>query len=189
MRIIGGEFKSRIFSPGKNFKARPTTDFARENLFNILANRVDFEDIKVLDLFAGTGSISFEFASRGCGNVTSVELDRMHFAFICSVIEKLDLKGTINPVCADTFRFIKKNKEHFNIIFADPPYDLNRLNEIPELVMSSDLLSPEGLFILEHGKRNDFSLHPDFLELRVYGSVHFTFFKHDTIESGKLSAE
>jgi len=189
MRIIGGEFKSRIFSPGKNFKARPTTDFARENLFNILANRIDFEDIKVLDLFSGTGSISFEFASRGCHNVTCVELDRMHFAFICSVIEKLDLKRTINPVCADTFRFLQKTKERYDIIFADPPYDLKRLSEIPELVMNSDLLSPHWLFILEHGKRNDFSLHPGFLELREYGSVHFTFFKHHTIESGKRSPE
>lgn len=178
MRIIGGEFKSRIFSPGKNFKARPTTDFARENLFNILANRLDFGDVKVLDLFAGTGSISFEFASRGATNITCVELNRMHFAFICSVIEKLDLKGIVKPVCADTFRFIQKTKEHYNVIFGDPPYDLKRLSEIPELVMNSNLLAPRGIFILEHGKRNDFSLHPDFLELRVYGSVHFTFFKH-----------
>jgi 16S rRNA (guanine966-N2)-methyltransferase len=177
MRIIGGTFKSRVFKPGKNFRARPTTDFARENLFNILSNRYDFENKSVLDLFAGTGSISFEFASRGCPNITCVELDRFHYAFICSVIDKLDLKKVINPLNADAFRVVKKIGQHFDLIFADPPYELKRLSDLPDLIMSSDLLTKDGLFILEHGKTNDFSSHPDFLEIRVYGSVHFSFFK------------
>jgi 16S rRNA (guanine966-N2)-methyltransferase len=176
MRIIGGTFKSRVFKPGKNFRARPTTDFARENLFNILANRYDFENKNVLDLFAGTGSISFEFASRGCPNITCVELDHFHYAFICSVIDKLGLKKVINPLNADAFRVVKKIGQQFDFIFADPPYDLKRLADLPDLIMSSNLLSKEGLFILEHGKTNDFSSHPDFSEIRVYGSVHFSFF-------------
>jgi len=176
MRIIGGTFKSRVFKPGKNFRARPTTDFARENLFNILSNRYDFENKSVLDLFAGTGSISFEFASRGCPNITCVELDHFHYAFICSVIEKLGLKKVINPLNADAFRVVKKIGRQFDFIFADPPYDLKRLSDLPDLIMSSNLLRKEGLFILEHGKTNDFSSHPDFSEIRVYGSVHFSFF-------------
>jgi len=178
MRIIGGEFKSRIFNPGKNFKARPTTDFARENLFNILSNRLDFENSKILDLFSGTGGISFEFASRGCPSITCIELNRFHFVFICSVIEKLNLKNRIKPFNVDVFRFIGKSKEQFDIIFADPPYDLKRLPEMPDLIMNSNLLDRQGLFILEHGKQNNFTSHPDFTELRVYGSVHFSFFRH-----------
>ena len=176
MRIIGGAFKSRIFRPGKNFKARPTTDFARENLFNILNNRYNFENKKVLDLFSGTGSISFEFASRGCENITSVELDRFHFNFICSVIEKLDIKDTVKALNGDVFKFIGRSPEQFDIIFADPPYELKRLAEIPDLILNSNLLPDEGLLILEHGKTNDFSLHPLYSELRTYGSVHFSFF-------------
>ncbi len=176
MRIIGGAFKSRIFRPAKNFKARPTTDFARENLFNILINRYDFENKRVLDLFSGTGSISFEFASRGCQNVTSVELDRFHHQFICSVIEKLDLKRSVKALNVDVFKFISRTPEQYDLIFADPPYELNRIAEIPDLILNSNLLNIEGLFILEHGKTNDFSQHPLFRELRKYGSVHFSFF-------------
>ena len=178
MRIIGGTFKSRIFRPGKNFKARPTTDFARENLFNILSNRFNFDDKKILDLFAGTGSISFEFASRGCKEIICVESDRIHFNFICSVIDTLGLKNIVRPLCDDVFRVIERKKQKFDIIFADPPYDLKRLADLPDLIMNKDLLSSEGLFILEHGKTNDFSFHPDFKELRKYGSVHFSFFEH-----------
>jgi len=176
MRIIGGAFKSRIFRPGKNFKARPTTDFARENLFNILNNRYIFEDKKILDLFSGTGSISFEFASRGCQSITSVEMDRFHYNFICSVIEKLDIKDSVKAINGDVFKFIGRSPEQYNIIFADPPYELKRLPEIPDLILNSNLLPDEGLLILEHGKTNDFSIHPNFSELRTYGSVHFSFF-------------
>jgi len=176
MRIIGGSFRSRIFSPGKNFQARPTTDFARENLFNILENRYNFENKIVLDLFSGTGSISFEFVSRGCQNVTSVELDLNHYNFICSVIEKLAIKSYVLALKTDVFKFIVRSLAQYNIIFADPPYDLKRLAEIPDLILNSNLLTDDGLLILEHGKSNDFSLHPFFRELRTYGSVHFSFF-------------
>ena len=177
MRIIGGSFKSRTFSPGKNFRARPTTDFARENLFNILTNRYDFDNKKILDLFAGTGSISFEFASRGCKDITCVESDHVHYKFICSVVDKLGLNKIVRPMNLDAFRVIEKINHQFDIIFADPPYDLKRLTDLPDLVMNANLLNKEGLFILEHGKKNDFIAHPDFLELRIYGSVHFSFFQ------------
>ena len=136
MRIIGGYFKHRIFNPRKNFKARPTTDFAKENLFNILSNRYDFENKKVLDLFSGTGSISFEFASRGCKDITSVESDHVHYEFICSIIDKLGLKKCIKPLRKDVFTVIQKIGREFDIIFADPPYDLKGLNELPDLIMN-----------------------------------------------------
>lgn len=177
MRIIGGIFKSRAFSPGKNFRARPTTDFARENLFNILSNRYEFDNKRVLDLFSGTGCISFEFASRGCQDVTSIELDRFHYAFICSVVEKLEIKRSVRVLNADVFKFIGRSAESFNMIFADPPYELKRLAELPDLILNSKLLSEGGLFILEHGKTNDFTKHTRFKELRTYGSVHFSFFE------------
>lgn len=176
MRIIGGIFKSRIFRPGKNFKARPTTDFARENLFNILDNRYNFDNKKILDLFSGTGSITFEFVSRGCPDVTSVEIDRFHYQFICSVIEQLDVKGSVKALNVDVFKFIGHSPWQYNIIFADPPYELKQLGEIPDLIFKSNLLSDEGLLILEHGKTNDFSSNPFFREMRSYGSVHFSFF-------------
>jgi 16S rRNA (guanine966-N2)-methyltransferase len=175
MRIIGGIFKSRIFRPNKSFKARPTTDFARENLFNILCNRYLFDNKKILDLFSGTGSISFEFASRGCQDITCVELDRHHYNFICSVIEILKIKDSLKAVNSDVFKFISRSAEQFDIIFADPPYELKRLAEIPDLILNSI----NGLLILEHGKTNDFSSHPLFGELRTYGSVHFSFFTRD----------
>ncbi len=177
MRIIGGNFKHRFFNPGRNFRARPTTDFAKENLFNILSNRYDFGNKKVLDLFAGTGSISFEFASRGCQDITSVESDHVHYEFICSIIDKLGLKGNIKPLRKDVFTVIQKIGREFDIIFADPPYDLKGLIELPDLIMKGNILSYDGLFILEHGKRVDFSSHPDFKELRRYGSVYFSFFQ------------
>ena len=179
MRIIGGAFKSRIFRPAKNFKARPTTDFARENLFNILENRYDFETKKILDLFSGTGSISFEFVSRGCPDVTSVELDRFHYQFICSVIEKLEIKGELKALNADAFKFIARSPAVFDLIFADPPYELKQIAEIPDRILNGNLLHNQGLLILEHGKTNDFSSHPLFRELRKYGSVHFSFFSRE----------
>jgi 16S rRNA (guanine966-N2)-methyltransferase len=181
MRIIGGIFKSRIFKPGKNFKARPTTDFARENLFNVLNNRYDFENKKILDLFGGTGSISFEFASRGCPDVTCVELDRFHYNFICSVIEKLDVKRSVKALNVDAFKFISRSPGQYHIIFADPPYELKQLAEIPDLILNGNLLPDNGLLILEHGKTNDFSSHPFFRELRSYGSVHFSFFSREKL--------
>ena len=177
MRIIGGELKGRLFKPGKNFKARPTTDFARENLFNILNNRIDFEEITVLDLFAGTGSITFEFASRGCKSVTAVEIDHVHYAFISSVIQQLKVEKTVRLLRYDVLKFIPRCTEKYDLIFADPPYQLSSLKEIPDLVLKHELMNAGGLFILEHGKSDNFASHPNLVEQRVYGSVHFSFFK------------
>ena len=177
MRIIGGELKGRLFRPGKNFKARPTTDFARENLFNILSNRIDFEETSVLDLFAGTGSISFEFASRGCKSVTSVEIDHVHYAFIASVITQLKLDKIVHLLRYDVLKFIPRCTEKYDLIFADPPYQLKGLRDIPDHILKHSLLKPDGILILEHGKTDNFSEHPNLFEERAYGSVHFSFFR------------
>lgn len=177
MRIIGGELRGRIFNPGKNFKARPTTDFARENLFNILNNRIEFESTTVLDLFGGTGSISFEFASRGCPSVTTVELDHVHYAFISSVISQLKLQAVVHLLRYDVWKFIPRCTEKYDLIFADPPYQLKNLKDIPEQILNHNLIKPGGFLILEHGKSDNFSAHPHLFEERVYGSVHFSFFK------------
>ncbi|HEY5510519.1 MAG TPA: RsmD family RNA methyltransferase [Prolixibacteraceae bacterium] len=177
MRIIGGELKGRLFNPGKNFKARPTTDFARENLFNILNNTIDLEEIKVLDLFAGTGSISFEFASRGSKSVTSVEIDHVHYAFIASVTKQLKLENVIHLLRYDVMKFIPRCVEKYDLIFADPPYQLASIKEIPDLVLKYQLLNQDGILILEHGKNDNFACHPNLFQQRIYGSVHFSFFR------------
>ena len=176
MRIVGGQYRGRQFHPGKSFKARPTTDMAKESLFNILQNRVDFEEIKVLDLFSGTGSISFEFASRGCKDVTAVEMNFQHFNFITEVIEKLDDKN-IHAIKANAFQFMVKSGQTFDLIFADPPYDHKQFLKIPELILTKNILNLNGIFILEHPKIYDFSKYPEFKEMRNYGSVHFSFFQ------------
>lgn len=176
MRIIGGKYKGRIFNPGNKFKARPTTDIAKESLFNILQNKVDFEDIMVLDLFSGTGSISFEFASRACKNITSVELNFQHCQFIKSIIKNLN-ENSITVIKANAFVFCKKVDKSFDLIFADPPYDHKQFAEIPELVLDKKLLNPNGLFILEHSKYHNFSDRKEYRETRKYGSVHFSFFE------------
>ena len=146
--------------PPKNITARPTTDFAKESLFNLLTNRMDMEGADVLDLFAGTGSISLECVSRGAREVTAVELAHTQQNFII----------------ADVFRYLKACSIRYDLIFADPPYALEELPTLPSLIVPA-LLKPGGLFVLEHGDQYDFSGHPHFLDLRTYGSVHFSFFQ------------
>lgn len=175
MRIIGGKYKRRRFDVPKNIKARPTTDFARENLFNVLNNLIDFEDLKALDLFAGTGAISFELLSRGANPIISVEKHGIQYGFIRKVAEELKTEDII-AIKGDVFKFISSSKEKFDFIFADPPYDLPNLAEIPELIFKAGLLKDDGLFVLEHSSKNDFSEMPEFDELRTYGSVNFSFF-------------
>ena len=179
MRIIGGQFRGKQLNPGKKFKARPTTDFARESLFNILRNRVDFEEITFLDLFGGTGAISYEMASHGCRDITIVEKDSKHFSFIRECIEELKISRIASAIRGDVFRFIESSRRSYDLIFADPPYDLEKINEIPEKIFSSSLLKEDGLLIVEHGKKTDYSTHPNFKELRKYGSVHFSFFSYE----------
>ena len=172
MRIITGQYKGRHFDIPRTFKARPTTDFAKENIFNLLQGYIDFEDASALDLFAGTGSISLELVSRGCSRVVSVEADRDHANFIRQCFKKLDEDKDI-LIRGDVFRFLKSCKQKFDFIFAD----LKNLPEIPDLVLNGDLLNEDGVFVFEHGKNYDFSNHPRFVEHRSYGSVNFSIFK------------
>ena len=176
MRIITGEYRGRHFDVPRSFKARPTTDFAKENIFNVLNGCLDFEGATALDLFSGTGSIALELASRGCRHVVSVELDRDHHRFIQSCIVKLQTDRCI-AVRGDAFRFVKSCREQFDLIFADPPYALPTLATLPDVIMGSTLLRPEGIFVLEHGKDHDFTAHPRFFNHRQYGSVNFTLFR------------
>lgn len=178
MRIVGGKYRGRIFNPGKTFKARPTTDMAKENLFNVLQNRIDFENIRALDLFSGTGSISYELASRGCTDITSVEIHAAHVQFIKEVIEKLGEKS-IRLVKSNVFVFAARINEQFDLIFADPPYDHPKFEQVADLIFRNNLLTPGGLFILEHPGQYDYSQHPNFRELRHYGSVHFSLFENN----------
>ena len=176
MRIITGKYKGRHFEIPRSFKARPTTDFAKENIFNVLIQYVDLEEATALDLFSGTGSITLELLSRGCSQVISVEMDRDHHRFICECLKKLDTQACI-PLRADVFRFMKSCHQQFDFIFADPPYALKEIPQIPDLIFGKELLKEGGLFILEHGKDHDFSQHPHFVEHRSYGSVNFSLFR------------
>ena len=187
MRIITGKYKGRHFDIPRSFKARPTTDFAKENIFNVLNGYIDFEDATALDLFAGTGSISLELISRGCERVVSVEMDRDHVNFIRQCMTKI---GTDKHVLikGDVFRFLKSCKQQFDFIFADPPYALKELATIPDIIFRESegkgerenedtLLKGDGVFVFEHGKDYDFSQHPHFVEHRSYGSVNFSIFR------------
>lgn len=175
MKIITGIYGGRRFETPHNLQARPTTDLAKQGLFNILQNRLDFEGLRCLDLFSGTGSISFELLSREAGHVTSVEMGRTQQQFILKVASDLKIPRQKHLlVRGDVFRYLGSNPGTFDFIFADPPYALKELPELPDLILPH--LNPEGIFILEHGKENDFSQHPNFKELRTYGAVHFSFF-------------
>ena len=177
MRIISGKFKGRRINPPTNITARPTTDFAKEGLFNLLNNRLDFEGITALDLFAGTGSISIELVSRGCKHVTSIEQSLRQYDFIRKTSKELNIDN-LTLLKADVFKFIEKAKVKYDFIFADPPYDLSRLQDIPDIIFSKEILDKDGLFILEHSDKNDFSGHPNFMEWRHYGNVNFSFFRN-----------
>lgn len=177
MRVISGIYKRRRFDVPRTFKARPTTDFAKENLFNVLMGYIDFEEgVTALDLFAGTGSISIELVSRGCERVVSIEKDRQHHAFICDIMRQVKTEKCI-PVYGDALRYMTRGGEQFDFIFADPPYALKELAQIPDLIFQNNLLKDGGLFVLEHGKDNSFEQHPHFVEHRVYGSVNFSIFR------------
>lgn len=176
MRIISGKYKGRHISPPKNFKARPTTDFAREGIFNILENNFDIEGMRVLDLFSGTGSVSFEFASRGCEYAELYEINRIHFGFIIKTMKELGFQDIIRAHQKDVFRSIPKIKGQFDIIFADPPFNHPDLDKVPSLVLENDLLAENGWMIMEHPGKHDFSSHPRFFKYRNYGSVNFSIF-------------
>lgn len=177
MRIISGKYRKKNIVPPGNFKARPTTDMAKESLFNILENLVDIESLKVLDLFGGTGSITYEFASRGCTDITCVELNYVHQSFIKRTIHELHFEKEVKVVRADVFKFIKQNTESYDLIFADPPYSLPELNTIPGLIFTKNLLKPDGILIVEHSVEDAFTNEPGFFQHKKYGAVNFSFFK------------
>lgn len=176
MRIISGIYGRRRFNVPSTFSARPTTDFAKENLFNVLSNLTDLEGADALDLFAGTGSISFELLSRECRSVTAVEKNNQHASFIAKVAKELKTES-LHLIRGDVFRYLSSAPmQSFDFIFADPPYALKELPEIPRLVFERDLLREDGIFVMEHPKEYDFSELPYFNQRRIYGSVNFSIF-------------
>ncbi len=189
-RIISGRWKSKRISAPKNFEVRPTTDFAKEALFSIIENRFNFDigSSAVLDLFAGIGSISLEFASRGCQNVTSVEMNPKHAAFINATAAELDMSLQVNVQRADVFDYLKKNRNRksHEIIVADPPFetDEKKYNELIALVLNNAFLKENGIFILEHQSRTKLE-HPNLLDTRKYGNVSFSFFKPNETETAE----
>jgi len=177
LRIISGKYKGKIITPPKAFSARPTTDYAREGLFNIIENNFTIEDLRVLDLFSGTGSISIEFASRGCVSIDLFESNRLHFSFIIRTIKELGFEKITRAYQRDVFRSIPRISEQYDIIFADPPFKHKELASIPDLVLNNDLLRENGWLILEHPGSYEFSQHPRLTRHRNYGSVNFSFFE------------
>ncbi|WP_026899207.1 16S rRNA (guanine(966)-N(2))-methyltransferase RsmD [Daejeonella oryzae] len=175
MRIIGGKLKGLKINPPANLPVRPTTDLAKEALFNILYNQFDFEEIKVLDLFSGTGNISLEFASRGVPQIISVDRDSGCVNFLKNTAKQHKLEN-IQVYKDDVFKFMEAETEPFDIIFADPPYDLSRIPEIVKIVFERNLVSKKGYLIVEHPSMKTLSNHPNFKEQRIYGSSSFSFF-------------
>lgn len=177
MRIISGKYKGKRLIAPKNLPVRPTTDFAKEALFNILNNRIAFHEVSFLDLFAGTGNISFEFASRGNSNITAVDADYGCVQFIKKTSDELDF--SIQSIKSDVFSFLEKNKQTFDVIFADPPYDFDtsQFERITQLVFENKLLNKEGFLIIEHSKHTNLSEIAGHIESRRYGSSVFSFFE------------
>lgn len=181
MRIISGTHKRQAFYPPKNLPVRPTTDFGKEALFNILNNRIDFEKVVALDLFSGTGSISYELASRGCLEITSVDADQNCCVFIKKTSEEFVFKS-IRVIKSDVFKFLKTETKTYDLIFADPPYELKETAEIPGLIFNRNLLKPNGLLIVEHPKELSFETTERFLEQRNYSKVNFSIFSNETVQ-------
>ena len=177
MRIISGIYKGKRLTAPKNLPVRPTTDFAKEGLFNILNSRIDFEEVAVLDLCAGTGNISFEFASREAGLVTSVDQDRGCINFIRKTAEELNF-NQIRIIRGDIFTTIKKKLGKYDVIFADPPYGLKGSKELPDEILKSGLLAENGIFIMEHPKDINYEQHANLVLTRKFGNVHFSLFEH-----------
>lgn len=175
MRIISGKFKGKRIPTFGKLDARPTTDFAKEGLFNVLNNHLDFENLSVLDLFSGTGSISFELISRGSGPVIAIEMNDKHCAYIRKIANELNA-DQLTVLRADVFRFVNSCKLKFDFIFADPPYQLDTLQKLPDLIFNNSLLNNEGLFVLEHSDKQSFTTHPRFAFHKRYGNVNFSFF-------------
>ena len=179
MRIISGEFKGRRFiPPAKHWPTRPTTDVAKEGLFNILQNRIDFEDTKMLDLFGGTGSHCYEFISRGCEDATYVDQFFPAVQFVQKIALELKIEDRIKIVKSDVFKFIEASNYQYTYIFAGPPYPLKNLDTIPDFIFKKGLLAENGIFVLEHNPDHNFKNHENYIEERNYGTTIFSFFKN-----------
>lgn len=176
MRIIGGQFGGRKFHPPAKTPARPTTDMAKEGLFNMLQNMMDFEGLEVLDLFAGTGNISFEFASRGASHLTLVEQDKSAVAFIKKTFEVLNFTN-YQLILGNALTYLSRPTRTFDVVFADPPYALPQMAELPNMILASQLLAEEGILILEHSRNVQFEKHPHFLRSKKYGDSYFSLFQ------------
>jgi len=175
MRIIGGLHKGRVLKVPPGLPVRPTTDFAKEGLFNILNSRFDLTEMRVLDLFSGTGHISLEFASRGAVNVQAVDQSFKCVGFLKSISQELNLP--VSVIKSEVFDFLKKTTQKFDLIFADPPYDHEEILKIPDIVFSRQVLNPGGVLIVEHGPRTKFEMTKGFTFHRKYGNVNFSFFQ------------
>jgi N6-adenine-specific methylase len=176
MRIIGGKHGGRKFNPPNKMPyTRPTTDIAKEGLFNVLQHNLDFEEIKTLDLFGGTGSISYELASRGVNDLTIVEKDASMYEFIKKTAKELSI-GELKTVKMDVFKFIDQCTDRFDLIFAGPPYALTTIDDLPKRIFEKKLLNKDGWFILEHTPRNDYKSFPYYRSERNYGTTIFTTF-------------
>lgn len=176
MRIIGGTLKGLRLNPPKNLPVRPTTDLAKEALFNILQNQIEFEGLKALDLFCGTGNISLEFASRGAEQVVSVDRS-IHCVHYLKDMSRQHGLNSIKVYKDDVFKYLQHETDQFDLVFADPPYDLNRIPDIPKVIFDKNMLLPDGLLIVEHQSLQNLSNHPAFVEQRKYGQSSFSFFK------------
>jgi 16S rRNA (guanine966-N2)-methyltransferase len=177
MRIIGGTLKGLRLNPPTNLPVRPTTDLAKEALFNILLNKIEFEDIKVLDLFSGTGNISLEFASRGASEVVAIDRSIQCINYVKDTARQHKL-NQIKTFKADVLKYIEIETDQYDLIFADPPYDLSKIPEIPKIIFEKNLLLPGGLLIVEHQSLQNLSNHPKFVEQRKYGHSSFSFFEN-----------
>lgn len=177
MRIIGGDLKGRSILPPAGYKARPTTDFAKEGLFNVLVNEIDFSRSSLLDLFSGTGSISFEFASRGCRDIVAIEMNAVNASFIKKTASALGVTDCMQVVHHNVFDFLPICHRQFEVVFADPPYAIDGLDTIPDKVFSHSVVEEGGYLILEHPADYSFKEHPNFVKEKKYGNVHFSFFE------------
>lgn len=184
MRIISGNFRGKRINAPTNLPVRPTTDFAKEGLFNVLNNHFYFDEISALDLFSGIGSISLELASRGSKRVLSVDLDAGCVKFLSETVQKMNLSETLSVVRADVFSFLGRNNQgSFDLIFADPPYDLDadKFHQLVDLIKANNWLSEGGELVIEHPKEINFESNPYFLQTRKYGNVNFSFFGFDEV--------
>lgn len=182
MRIISGRWKGRFLVAPRNLPVRPTTDMAKESLFNILNNYYDLDEVTVTDLFAGTGNISYEFASRGALSVRSVDMDRGCTKYIAATARTLEFEGQISVINSDVFKYLATARGESDIIFADPPYNMSpeKYNDIVSMVFERELLSEEGVLVIEHPATIDLSSFPQYTQTRRYGTVHFSFFEWES---------